>query len=234
VAGPGIQRQASETDEEETMTEAEPASAADSTRPLANSNPGDDDSISRKADLGPAAQALPRETGQVDEVEPVQRAAQPASGLEDKETINRKPADCPVVGLAGGLVEGDLERQIQGERGAGRPVPPNVRGKVGGALDADLSGVRVHTGQASDMLNRSLGAPAFTTGKDIFFEEGEYDPSSSGGQSLLAHELADLVQQGAAVRRRPNGGVQRATGNLAPRELGAAVGQAYNNARREW
>jgi len=33
-------------------------------------------------------------------------------------------------------------------------------------------------------------------GGDIVFNEGEYAPGSSGGQELIAHELAHVVQQG--------------------------------------
>jgi hypothetical protein len=52
-------------------------------------------------------------------------------------------------------------------------------------------------------LNRSLNARAFTTGRDIFFRQGAYNPGSSGGRELLAHELTHVVQQtGGAVRAK--------------------------------
>jgi hypothetical protein len=74
-----------------------------------------------------------------------------------------------------------------------------------GAFGADFSGVRVHTDSKSDSLNRSVQAKAFTTGSDIFFRSGTYQPASSGGQELLAHELTHVVQQGgASVQRRDN------------------------------
>jgi len=47
-------------------------------------------------------------------------------------------------------------------------------------------------------LNKQVGARAFTTGSDIFFRQGEYNPDSSAGQKLLAHELTHVVQQGGA------------------------------------
>ena len=37
----------------------------------------------------------------------------------------------------------------------------------------------------------------FTTGPNIFFKQGEYNPGSSGGRELIAHELTHVVQQGA-------------------------------------
>ena len=40
-----------------------------------------------------------------------------------------------------------------------------------------------------------MNARAFATGQDIFFREGAYNPGSSGGRELLAHELTHVVQQ---------------------------------------
>jgi hypothetical protein len=71
-----------------------------------------------------------------------------------------------------------------------------------GAMGTDFSSVRVHTGSESDSLNKSLSARAFTTGSDIFFRSGEYNPATTQGQQLLAHELTHVVQQGAAVRTK--------------------------------
>ncbi|MFZ0746400.1 MAG: DUF4157 domain-containing protein, partial [Terracidiphilus sp.] len=71
-----------------------------------------------------------------------------------------------------------------------------------GALGADFSGVRVHVDPQSDALNRTLSARAFTTGQDIFFSQGAYQPGSSTGRELIAHELTHVVQQdGDKVRR---------------------------------
>ena len=66
-------------------------------------------------------------------------------------------------------------------------------------MGQDLSDVRVHTGNAADALSRSLGATAFTTGSDIFFRDGAYDPGSSDCQRLIAHELTHVAQQGGAT-----------------------------------
>lgn len=65
-------------------------------------------------------------------------------------------------------------------------------------MGVDFSRVKVHTDAKSDQLNRSIQAKAFTTGQDVFFRHGAYDPSSRGGQELIAHELTHVVQQGSA------------------------------------
>ena len=93
----------------------------------------------------------------------------------------------------------DLDDQtaarINNERGGGQPLDSNVQAKMGEATGQDFSDVKVHTGQESHALNEQLSAKAFTTGSDIFFRAGAYDPGSSGGQELLAHELTHVVQQ---------------------------------------
>jgi hypothetical protein len=72
-------------------------------------------------------------------------------------------------------------------------------------MGADFSGVRVHTDGRADVLNRSVGARAFTTGQDLFFKRGEYQPESRGGQELIAHELTHVMQQDASTIQRKIG-----------------------------
>ena len=99
-------------------------------------------------------------------------------------------------------MDAGVARSIQSAKGGGAPLHDNVRSSMERGFGADFSGVRVHTGGQADALNRSLNARAFTTGSDIFFGKGQYNPGSSGGQELIAHELTHTVQQGAATVRR--------------------------------
>ncbi|MEO8736402.1 MAG: DUF4157 domain-containing protein [Edaphobacter sp.] len=88
--------------------------------------------------------------------------------------------------------------------GGGRQLPDAVRGKMEAALGADFSAVRVHIGPQAERI----GAIAFTTGSDIYFAPGRYQPESMQGQQLLGHELAHVVQQRQGrVRTSGNGGV---------------------------
>lgn len=102
----------------------------------------------------------------------------------------------------GGEVGGDLESSIESARGGGQSIDDSVRGKLEGAFNADFSGVRVHTDSQSDTLNKSIQAKAFTTGSDIFFSKGAYNPGSSDGQELLSHELTHVVQQNGSVQKK--------------------------------
>ena len=98
----------------------------------------------------------------------------------------------------GGELDSNISDQINRTRGGGSPLPIGLRGPLEQSFGSNFSGVRVHTDQQADTLNRSVQAKAFTLGSDIYFRKGNYQPGTSGGQELLAHELTHVVQQGGA------------------------------------
>lgn len=111
-------------------------------------------------------------------------------------------------GLAGGPVDDGVAQRIEQRRGQGQPLDRGMACAMGRYFESDFSRVRVHTGPEADTLNRSLNARAFTTGSDIFFGKEQYNPRSSSGQELIAHELTHVVQQGGAGAQG-QGDVQR-------------------------
>jgi hypothetical protein len=120
----------------------------------------------------------------------VQREAMPAEEeLQAKSILQRREA------IAGGEASTDLDSAINRARGGGQPLDAGLQRSMGQAMGADFSGVKVHTDAQSDQLNQSIQAKAFTTGQDVFFRQGAYDPGSRGGQELIAHELTHVVQQ---------------------------------------
>ena len=98
--------------------------------------------------------------------------------------------------MEGGELPEETAQQIDQARSGGRGLDGATREHMESAFGADFGGVRVHTGATADRLNGELSARAFTTGSDIFFRQGEYDPGRSSGKELLAHELTHVVQQG--------------------------------------
>lgn len=96
-----------------------------------------------------------------------------------------------------------VERSIAASRGGGAALEGSVRAQMESAFGADLSGVRIHTGADADALNTTLNARAFTTGQDIFFRHGAYDPGGTTGRRLLAHELTHVVQRSGSTRGGP-------------------------------
>ncbi|MGB7520270.1 MAG: DUF4157 domain-containing protein, partial [Spirulinaceae cyanobacterium] len=115
----------------------------------------------------------------------IQREALPEEEelqMKPESTLQRKPGE-------------ELESSIEQSRGNGQPLSDNIRGPMEESFGVDFSGVTVHTDSQSDQLNKSIQARAFTTGQDVFFRQGAYDPSSQDGQELIAHELTHVVQQ---------------------------------------
>ncbi|MEH2399840.1 eCIS core domain-containing protein [Nostoc sp.] len=137
----------------------------------------------------------------------VQRIHQPQSeklqreSLPDEEELQMKPM-VQRVSDGGMAATQDLEASINQARGGGQPLAKNIREPMEQGFGADFSRVKVHTDTQSDQLNRAIQAKAFTTGQDVFFRQGAYEPGSLGGQELLAHELTHVVQQnGGRVQR---------------------------------
>lgn len=122
----------------------------------------------------------------------IQREEEP----KEDEELQMKPAVQLQASEGAMAATDELESNIQRARGGGQVLADNVREPLEQAFGADFSGVKVHTDSQADQLNRATQARAFTTGQDVFFREGEYQPRSRGGQELLAHELTHVVQQG--------------------------------------
>ncbi|MEA5418402.1 DUF4157 domain-containing protein [Spirulina sp. CCNP1310] len=97
--------------------------------------------------------------------------------------------------LGGGAVSADVEAGIQEAKGGGQALDAGLQESMGQAMGADFSGVRIHANAQSNQLNTAIQAKAFTTGQDVFFRQGEYNPGNSQGQELIAHELTHVVQQ---------------------------------------
>jgi hypothetical protein len=116
---------------------------------------------------------------------------------EEEEELMMKRDD-QRVGPQGGQAPPEVAAAIHRARGGGRPLEPALQAQMSEAMGYDFSGVRVHTGPEADELNQELSASAFTTGQDIFFRQGVYNPGSTFGRALIAHELTHVVQQRSA------------------------------------
>lgn len=118
----------------------------------------------------------------------------------EEEELQAKPLHLQADGMtaAASAAPPEVEKGINSAKGGGQPLAPNLQQKMGNAMGADFSGVRVHTDNNANKLNESIQAKAFTTGRDVFFKQGAYQPNSKGGQELIAHELTHVVQQGGS------------------------------------
>jgi hypothetical protein len=129
-------------------------------------------------------------------------------GQSSRSALLRKPDHAVASGLvqrkardANGVADGAEHAVSAASLSSGSPLPDTLMRKFESSLGADLSGVRIHTGGASERAADAVGAKAYTMGNDIHFGAGHYDPSSPGGQHLLAHEVAHTVQQSGEPQR---------------------------------
>jgi hypothetical protein len=99
-----------------------------------------------------------------------------------------------------------------------------VQAEMQGSFGYDFSNVNVHSSAESGALNQQLGSKAFTTGQDIFFNEGAYEPNSSSGKELLAHELTHVVQQGTGQVKSSGGMTVNAPGDEFEVEANSTAG----------
>lgn len=101
----------------------------------------------------------------------------------------------------------------------GEPLPHQSRQFFQSRFGRDFSDVRIHTNSQAAESSKALQATAFTSGTDIVFMEGAFNPATREGKNLLAHELTHVVQQGfanplssakkAAKETRRSGFIQR-------------------------
>ncbi len=104
-----------------------------------------------------------------------------------------------VEGTATGGGDRELAERIAADAGTGERLDSGLRRKLEPVLGADLGTVRLHTGPEADHLARSVRARAFTSGQDIWFRSGAFDPRSAHGLRTIAHEVAHTVQQASGA-----------------------------------
>jgi hypothetical protein len=129
----------------------------------------------------------------------IQRQTEPTEEEKKKkeeETLQTKPAS----GEAS-TVSPALQNQITALQGGGQPLPESERHFFEPRFGADFSQVRVHAGGQAAEAARAVNARAFTLGRDVVFGAGEYQPRSTEGQRLLAHELTHVMQQRNSLYR---------------------------------
>jgi len=88
-----------------------------------------------------------------------------------------------------------LESMIQETKGMGMALPNDILIEMEKEFKTDFSMVRIHIGDKAVKMTNMIQALAFTHGYDIYFNVGKYQPYSSTGKMLLAHELTHVVQQ---------------------------------------
>ncbi len=205
---PPIQRECAECEREQELQKME--------------EPGQEEALQRKPIFDSAAPP-PEEAGE----DGVQRKAASGAGSDvlqpncatcaakEGEPVQRQETTDGTTTPPDGL-----SSQLDGSKGGGASLPEDTRTQMERAFGTDFSNVRIHTGSGAEQMSQSVQAQAFTHGSDVYFNSGKYNPSSTEGQQLLAHELTHTVQQGEGLQRKAlsNTPTQKATATepLAP------------------
>jgi len=146
---------------------------------------------------------------------------------EEEEPIVQRMPLTPVSGVQRKCTECEQEEQGQVQRkeaassdsggksapsivsdvissGGGQPMDGGTRQFMESRFGQDFGQVRIHTDSRAVESASAIQARAYTSGRDVVFGAGEYQPGSESGKRLLAHELVHVGQQkvsGTKVQR---------------------------------
>jgi hypothetical protein len=145
-----------------------------------------------------------------------ERVARPDAGKRTAAARDRPPGQTGLADKVGNsTLAGLLGRD---DPPPGSPLRPDVRSAMERGFGRSFGHVRVHGDPAARAVARRLGARAFTSGRDVVVA----DRRSEGAPSVLAHELAHVVQQEGAPGGSPPVSTIDPPGHPAEREAAAA------------
>jgi len=99
-----------------------------------------------------------------------------------------------------GPVSDLVSGRINSTRGKGSAIDRDTKSFMESRFGADFSKVNIHYNDESAQLSTALNAKAFTVSNDIYFNSSQYQPETSTGRHLLAHELTHTIQQSGSKR----------------------------------
>jgi hypothetical protein len=207
----GVQRQAEEEEEVQTKPDAQAQSG-----------------WSVAASITPLVQRQEEEEDVLQGKPLIQRQAEEEEEVQTKPLIQRR---------ADGAFEATpaFESHLASQKGAGSPLPGDVRSYMEPRFGADFGGVRLHTGSQAVQMNQAIRAQAFTHGHDIYLGERTPDLSSGAGKRLLAHELTHVIQQaGGAQRISCWGGLGKTTSHKILTEEAFQGVDGFSNSAKEY
>ena len=144
--------------------------------------------LQRKLTIGSSSDPLEREAD---------RAADYVIGSQDRGvTAQQSLQRFASTSLQDGEVVSPTVASVLAHSGA--PLDAKLQSEMAQKFGHDFSMVRVHTDELSAQSAHEVGANAYAVGNHIVFGAGQFAPASASGRWLLAHELAHVVQQGAA------------------------------------
>lgn len=118
------------------------------------------------------------------------------AACEEEEQLQRKEKgdteETEAPSFAGGAINN-----------GGSPLDGSTRSFMERRFGYNFSRVRIHTDTVAAKSAQSINALAYTSGRDIVFNKGQYLPATTSGKKLLAHELTHIVQQNGRIQKHP-------------------------------
>ena len=172
----------------------------------------------QKADKKEEEKPVQKMGGKEEEEKPVQKADK----KEEEKPVQKmggKEEEEPIQAKSNGTTEASAHtsQQLSQQKGKGKPLSHSIRAEMEQGIGADFNQVRIHTDSEAVEMNEDLNAQAFTHGRDVYFNNSKFNPDTTEGKRLLAHELTHVVQQNEAPRIQRQPAPKQATPQVALR-----------------
>ena len=133
-----------------------------------------------------------------EEEEPIQKQEEEDSiqSMEEEESVQTKSDNVNHINTH------NVESKLKSRKGKGNQLPFTAKSEMERGFGADFSKINIHTDNEAEQMTKEMGAQAFTNGNDIYFNKNKFDPGSTEGKHLLAHELTHTIQQEGMVPRQ--------------------------------
>ncbi|POY36194.1 hypothetical protein C3K47_10570, partial [Solitalea longa] len=154
-----------------------------------------DDPFEREADaMAEKVMRMPS-TESVPAYQPPPDIQKKCAACEEEEQINRKETK-----QNGTSVVSPLVTQVLAS--SGQPMDESVRNFMEPRFGYDFSNVQIHNNSLAHQSSSAINALAYTHKNHIVFGNGKYQPETTTGQHLLAHELTHVVQQNVGISKK--------------------------------
>lgn len=167
--------------------------------------------VQRKEEKKDEDTKVSRKPEEEKEKEKVQKKAQDPEEEEKVQKMEEKKEDEKVMKKeepkvqrkeSGTSQQATAGNYISSMNGKGNPLPAQANAFFSSRMGYDFGEVKVHTDKDAADSAKDLNAKAFTVKNNIVFNEGQYNPESTEGKRLMAHELAHVVQQGSSKKEK--------------------------------
>ncbi|MGN6531224.1 MAG: eCIS core domain-containing protein, partial [Ginsengibacter sp.] len=124
---------------------------------------------------------------------------------EEKKTLQRKEVSNDTT-----FANAPTESFVSSLEGKGQSLSNDERNFFEPRFGYDFSNVQVHTNAEANQSAKEINALAYTHGNNIVFGADRYQPNTTAGKKLMAHELTHVVQQGRkeTVKRKESNDAQ--------------------------